>query len=116
MLKRVMEKKSKRDNTESRKIRAKFPDRIPVIVTKDKKSDVPDIDKRKYLVPADLTVGQFCYVIRKRIKLSPEKAMFIFIKNTIPPSSAIMSSMFDKYKDKDDEFLYITYSAENTFG
>jgi GABA(A) receptor-associated protein len=37
-------------------------------------------------VPADLTVGQFVYVIRKRIKLSPERAIFIFIDNKLPPS------------------------------
>lgn len=40
----------------------------------------------RYLVPADLTVGQFVYVIRKRIKLSPEKAIFIFVKNVLPPT------------------------------
>jgi hypothetical protein len=37
-------------------------------------------------VPADLTVGQFVYVIRKRIKLSPEKAIFVFVKNVLPPT------------------------------
>jgi hypothetical protein len=59
-----------------------------VIVEKAEKSDIPDIDKKKYLVPADLTVGQFVYVIRKRIKLSPEKAIFIFVKNVLPPTGA----------------------------
>lgn len=34
------------------KIRSKYPDRIPVIVEKAPKSDAPDIDKKKYLVPA----------------------------------------------------------------
>ena len=43
---------------------------------------------RRYLVPADLTVGQFVYVIRKRIKVSPEKAIFMFVKNTLPPTGA----------------------------
>ena len=43
-----------------------------------KSDDIPDIDKKKYLVPCDLTVGQFVYVIRKRIKLKPEKALFIY--------------------------------------
>jgi hypothetical protein len=42
----------------------------------------------RYLVPSDLTVGQFVYVIRKRIKLSPEKAIFIFVKNVLPPTGA----------------------------
>ena len=46
---------------------------------------------RRYLVPADLTVGQFVYVIRKRIKLSPEKAIFIFVNNVLPPTGAAWS-------------------------
>lgn len=40
----------------------------------------------RYLVPADLTVGQFVYVVRKRIKLSAEKTIFIFVKNILPPT------------------------------
>jgi GABA(A) receptor-associated protein len=40
----------------------------------------------RYLVPADLSVGQFVYVVRKRIKLSAEKAIFVFIDNTLPPT------------------------------
>ena len=43
----------------------------------------------RYLVPADLTVGQFVYVIRKRIKLSAEKAIFIFVDNVLPPTGMI---------------------------
>ena len=66
-------------------------------------------------MPQDLTVGQFVYVIRKRIKLSPEKAIFIFINNVLPPTAALMSSICEREKDKDG-FLYITYSGENTFG
>jgi GABA(A) receptor-associated protein len=44
----------------------------------------------RYLVPSDLTVGQFVYVIRKRIKLSPEKAIFIFVKNVLPPTGGTL--------------------------
>ena len=86
-----------------------------VICEKDDRSDIPDIDKKKYLVPKDLTVGQFVYVIRKRIKLSPEKAIFIFINNVLPPTATLMSEVYAEKKD-DDGFLYITYSGENTFG
>ncbi|KAG2435899.1 hypothetical protein HXX76_007094 [Chlamydomonas incerta] len=100
---------------EAARIKEKYPDRIPVIVEKAERSDIPDIDKKKYLVPSDLTVGQFVYVIRKRIKLSPEKAIFIFVKNVLPPTAALMSSIYEDHKDEDG-FLYITYSGENTFG
>ncbi|KAG8087589.1 hypothetical protein GUJ93_ZPchr0010g9831 [Zizania palustris] len=40
----------------------------------------------QYLVPVDLTVGQFVYVVRKQIKISAEKTIFIFVKNTLPPT------------------------------
>ncbi|KAH0870724.1 hypothetical protein HID58_077746 [Brassica napus] len=102
-------------SAEAARIREKYSDRIPVIVEKAEKSDIPTIDKKKYLVPADLTVGQFVYVIRKRIKLSSEKAIFIFVDNVLPPTGALMSAVYEEKKD-DDGFLYVTYSGENTFG
>ncbi|GMI91469.1 AUTOPHAGY-RELATED 8A, AUTOPHAGY 8A [Hibiscus trionum] len=104
-----------RRQDEVARIRAKYPDRIPVIIEKAENSDVPDIDKKKYLVPADLTVGQFVYVVRKRIKLSAEKAIFVFVKNTLPPTAALISALYEENKDEDG-FLYMTYSGENTFG
>ncbi|KAI3440877.1 Autophagy-related protein [Psidium guajava] len=110
-----MEHPLERRQAESARIREKYPDRIPVIVERAEKTDVPDIDKKKYLVPADLTVGQFVYVVRKRIKLSPEKAIFVFVKNILPPTAAMMSAIYDENKDEDG-FLYMTYSGENTFG
>nr|CAB3458077.1 unnamed protein product [Digitaria exilis] len=110
-----MEHELEKRQNESARIREKYPDRIPVIVEKAGKTDVPDIDKKKYLVPADLTVGQFVYVVRKRIKLSPEKAIFVFVKNTLPPTASLMSAIYEENKDEDG-FLYMTYSGENTFG
>ncbi|CCD22316.1 autophagy-related protein 8 NDAI_0A01580 [Naumovozyma dairenensis CBS 421] len=100
---------------ESDKICQKFEDRIPVICEKADNSDIPEIDKRKYLVPSDLTIGQFVYVVRKRIILPAEKAIFIFVNDTLPPTSALLSTVYQEHKDKDG-FLYITYSGENTFG
>lgn len=86
-----------------------------MICEKADRSDIPDIDKKKYLVPSDLTVGQFQYVIRKRIKLAPEKALFIFVSNSIPPTASLMSTVYEEQKD-DDGFLYVQYSGESTFG
>ncbi|XP_010057917.2 autophagy-related protein 8B isoform X1 [Eucalyptus grandis] len=129
---------------EAARIREKYPDRIPVrifltslemltpfigfaydtmlivyamqvIVERADRSNISDIDKRKYLVPADITAGQLVYVVRKRIKLSPEKALFIFVRNTLPPTASLMSAIYEEFKDEDG-FLYLTYSGENSFG
>merc|ERR1712146_415482 len=97
-------------------IRKKHADRIPVICEKAEGSDIPEIDRKKYLVPQELTVGQFVYVVRKRLRLPPEKAIFIFVDGHLPSTgAALMSQMYKDYKDQDG-FLYITYSGENTFG
>ena len=100
---------------EAARIREKYPDRIPVICEKEPRSDIAPVDKRKYLIPIDLTVGQFVYVIRKRISIPPEKAIFIFVNNTLPPTAALMSTVYEQHKDEDG-FMYMMYSGENTFG
>ncbi len=55
------------------------------------------------------------HVIRKRIKLTPEKAIFIFVNNVLPPNPALMSTIYEEQKDEDG-FLYVTYNGESTFG
>lgn len=86
---------------EAARIREKYPDRIPVICEKDVGSDIPAVDKRKYLIPMDLTVGQFVYVIRKRISIPSDKAIFIFVNNSLPPTAALMSTVYEQHKDQD---------------
>lgn len=65
-----------------------------VIVEKAPKARIGDLDKKKYLVPADLTVGQFYFLIRKRVHLRPEDALFFFVNNVIPPTSTTMGSLY----------------------
>lgn len=101
--------------SEATRIRLKYDDRIPVIVERAPKTDIIDLDKHKFLVPKDLTVGQFVHVIRKRIELKPEKAIFVFINNSLPPISELMSVVYSQHKDEDG-FLYMLYSGENCFG
>lgn len=102
---------------ESSRIREKFNDRIPIIVEISKKCNgLPGLDKHKYLVPAELSVGQFQYVIRKRIKLPPSKAMYMFFNNNLCPTADTIKNVYDKNKDTSDGFLYTTISTENSFG
>jgi GABA(A) receptor-associated protein len=49
------------------------------------------------------------------MKFDPGQAIFLFVKGTMPPSGASISDIYQNYKDIDD-FLYITYTFENTFG
>lgn len=40
------------------------------------KSNAPLIDKKKFLCPADITIGKFIYEIRKHMKLNGGKHLF----------------------------------------
>ena len=53
-----------------------YPYRVPIICEKDPNAqDMPNISRTKYLVPHDITVANFKFIIRKRINLEPEKSM-----------------------------------------
>lgn len=114
-----------------------------MICEKVEKSDIPTIDKKKYLVPAVSSsrgarvcsrVARATKVSRanprrtslsassstsfgelqrplsdahgqpantpnsKRIKLSPEKAIFIFVDDILPPTAALMSAIYEEHK------------------
>jgi GABA(A) receptor-associated protein len=96
------------------KIMKQYPDRVPLICERYG-SEVPLLDKRKYLVPMDLTVGQFLYVLRTRLVLPPEKAIFLSIGNELPCTSRLIGSVYRDHKSSDG-FLYVGYCGENTFG
>jgi GABA(A) receptor-associated protein len=101
----------------SRKILAKYPDCVPVIIRKhpgDK--NVKQIEKERYLIPRNLNISEIVYIIRKHIDVKPEQAIFIFLSTGIlMPSNASISEIYELYKSE-DQILYITYRSENTFG
>ena len=100
---------------ESSRIMEKYPNRIPVIC-ECVGGEVPDIDRKKYLVPSDLSMAGFLYVIRKRIKIKPEQSIYLFVGDSVMVAGCqIMGSVYAEHKDLDG-FLYTCYSGENTFG
>jgi GABA(A) receptor-associated protein len=63
----------------------------------------------------ELTMAQFTFIIRKRIKMHPDKAIFMFVKDTVHPSHTSIAELYRRFKDEDG-FLYMTYSEESVFG
>ena len=96
----------------SQKINLKYPQRVPIIV--DCKKDI-NLDKNKYIVPNDLTVGQFMYILKKRIKINYEQSIFLLCNNILIMNTELIKNLYNKYKDVDG-FLYIIITLENTFG
>ena len=100
----------------SSKMLFKYPDRIPIIIEKhDSCKIINQLEFKKYLVPKELTMGQFIGMIRSKVKLEPSIGMFVFVNNLLVPNSQCIGSLYNENRDTDG-FLYMKYSAENTFG
>ena len=107
-------KNSNQQLNQTLSILSKYPDRVPIIL-KRKIDNIEYIDKEKYLVPKNLTIGQFIYIIRQRMELNSNEAIYLFVSNTVIQTSQEISYIYEQYKSK-DQFLYLTYSKESTFG
>lgn len=100
-------------------IMKKYPNRVPVYVRKSPtcKSNLNDLEKHKYLIPVDMTMGNFLCVIRKHIKLNSTEAIFVFIskKNILVPNASMFGELYNLHKDEDN-MLHLDFTSENTFG
>lgn len=94
---------------------AKYPDRVPVHVERARWSELAVLDRRKFLVPGYLTVGQFVHAIRTRLRVDAQTSVFVFFGNRLMPTSATMARVFAVGAEADG-ILYATYAGEATFG
>lgn len=97
------------------RIKSKYKNRIPVLVWDVGKNI--EVAKRKFIVPLDITIGQFLYVLRKQLKnITASEGIFIFITdvNTMLPAGDLMSKIYDEHQV--DGFLRLTVTKENAFG
>lgn len=103
---------------EALRVISKHPDKIPIIC-EPINPQTPNINRSKYLVSGELTVGQLLHIIRPRIEnlIHKNQALFLFVSNNriIPATSSTVNDLYDRHKDTDG-FLYINFSLENTFG
>lgn len=113
------------------KLTSKYPDRVPVVVTYRKKDFEEHFEKTKqeggkvryrFLLPHNLTCGQFIHVIRKRIKLNEKEALFLYVQDysgkcqTTPAVGQVMRDLSHGYAHPDTGFLHIHITKENTYG
>lgn len=112
----LKEKPFEQRRAEHENMKKRYPTRTCIFLERAAGSRLPDIDKNKFLVPDDLSVGQMMHVIRKRLTIDPSAAIFLFTeKNTMPTTSQSIASLY-KENANADGFLYLTYNTEETFG
>lgn len=98
-------------------IRVKFPSKVPVIVERfHKEMSLPSLDKTKFLVPQEITMSQFITIIRNRLQLNSQQALYLLVSNrNLASLSRPLAQIYRDYRDEDG-FLYVTYASQEVFG
>ncbi|KAG5853095.1 microtubule-associated proteins 1A/1B light chain 3C [Anguilla rostrata] len=98
-------------------IRSKFPNKIPVIVERYiREKHLPLLDKTKFLVPFELTMGQFLALLRSKIDLDSTQALYLLVsERSMSCMAASMGEVYSQHRDLDG-FLYLTYASQDMFG
>ena len=91
------------------------PGQIPVILIKEPNCKLV-LEKNRFLVQKNFNVSQFITLVRANVKINKETALFFSTDNTTLLGEKLMGDIYEKYKDKEDGFLYIIYSCDLAFG
>ncbi len=83
----------------------------------NKKGDLKEIDGRKFLAPDHFNVTQLNEMIRKRIEISGNEALYLLVNGkTSIKGDTLLIDIYEKNKDPKDGFLYIAYAGEIIWG
>lgn len=102
------------------KLSNKFPGRIPIICEPGLFNNNNNLSliKYKFLVQHTMKMGQLIFMIRDRLQnLLPSDAIYLTSDTGIIfNSNETIDTIYNQYKDKDDNLLYMKYTKESTFG
>ena len=94
------------------RITNKFPDYIPAIVFDEGNLG---LDKHKFLIKKNMTMGHFIYIIKKRLEVESDIAIFLFVNKSLVCGSQLISSIYKENRDESG-FLIFNLFKEETFG
>jgi GABA(A) receptor-associated protein len=115
-LKNFLAKPLEKRKADADRLRLKYPDKVPVVLQRASKSELPQATKAKFLMPKIISIGKVQTILRDYLpEFDESKALFIFVDGAIPMISETLGEL-DSSRHSPDGFLYLKYSGESTFG
>ena len=100
-----------------KEIQKDYPNKIPIILERGQLCTINKIIKTKYILSRELTMNGFNKIIRDKLEFESTRALFILANGKyVIAGSDNLGEIYKKYKDKEDGFLYMTYTEEIVFG
>lgn len=98
-------------------IRKFHPDKIPILLTRNRNSRLKQFDNNKYpiynpyhriLILKSFTVFKLIMVIKKKLQVNYSEAIYVFAGNTLLQADQTLDSVYEKYVGS-DKFLHLSY-------
>merc|ERR1719159_904231 len=97
-----------KSNAEAKRILAKYPDRLPVVLRRGPREDLPEAGSKKFLAPKSMLVGEFKHVVHKHLReqtpemrAGSERTICLLCGSAAPKTSEPMDAVYDKHHDED---------------
>jgi len=109
---------------ESTRIREKFPTRVPLVCERNpasKSSKLPELQKKKFLVPEVMTLAQFSLLLKQQMEAEGRNAAadsslyFLLKSGQSPVLSKMLRDLYEEHCGPDG-FLYLHMCEEAVFG
>ena len=85
----------------------KNPNRVPIIIN----SNSFKIDTLKYIVPDTITIGELMCMLRKKNNITPQEAIFLFIKDNNNNSNNANINKTNNKSKKENEGILVPSSS-----
>ena len=69
---------------EAKRIKRIYADSVPIIVEKHPQANIPNLARKKFIVPKKRTLSDFNCLLRRKIQLQETQALFLMIKDFSP--------------------------------
>lgn len=115
----VIEKRSKW----AAEAKQQYPNKFPLIIEraqdKNTLTKLGDMANPKFLMPNTFKVAEVLTIIKKKLQLKGEEQHGIILLadgKHLMKHETLISQVYENHHDREDEFLYIVYAAEQVYG